>query len=252
MRFLVATLMFAWGLFPVAAIDFRFQSEGYFCENEQALDQFISSYVVQGKPEIHAGCGLIKAGENANLLIVVSDNEKLLGKAIVNGRQPATPVVFFTVVTNPLSLSLVGAEAPAAAPSLKAAPAEPVRMVEPEKEFKTISPRDVRNTPGKWMGRDIRFANVQIYWVDDDDVRILTGANVTLFSLHPLKGDQSVVERFRQNCETEREATSSKCRANVRFSYIRHSEDSPGGLFKRTVLVTTDATIEQPQPRRKR
>lgn len=236
-----------------SAIEFTFQKEGYYCESDKDLNAFISSYVVQGNRIVPAGCGVIQEGGKAKLLIITVDNDKLLGQALIDGRQPATPVVFFTVATTRLALVDADSIGRVLTPSTPVAVRPSEKPVgEPQKEFKTISPRDVRNTPDKWVGRDIRFTNVNVYWVDDEDIRILTGSNLTLFSVRALRGDPRTVEQFKRNCETEREATSPKCRTNVRFSYIRHSEDSPGGLFKRTVLITNDAEIEVSPPRRRR
>jgi hypothetical protein len=110
------------------------------------------------------------------------------------------------------------------------------------REFKRVSPSDVRNTPAKWAGRDIQFSNVQIYWVADDDVRIITNDSVTLFA-STIRGLESDISFLRKNCETEKEALSRLCRANVRFSYNEHSTDQPTGIFKRTVLQSNDVEL---------
>lgn len=114
--------------------------------------------------------------------------------------------------------------------------------------YKRVSSVDVRNSPDKWAGRDIEFRNVSIYWVDDDDVRVLTDSSLTLFARNP-RGSE--VDFFKANCETQAEALASKCRASVRFRYDKHGEDSPGGLAKRTVLVSSDVEIVRAsRPRR--
>lgn len=120
----------------------------------------------------------------------------------------------------------------AAAAPLPAAPAAPAAP----KSYKRIDPADVRATPEKWVNRDLEFATANIYWVADDDLRVLTKDNMTLFGLSPA-GSPEDIAYLKDNCETSKEAQTSKCRVRVRFSYVRHSEDSPGGMFKRTVLV---------------
>lgn len=109
-----------------------------------------------------------------------------------------------------------------------------------DRTFKRVSPNDVRNTPTKWKGRPIEFANVNVYWVGDDDVRILTGTNVTLFATKIRSADRG---HFSNGCETEDEAMSRKCKATVRFVYQDHDEDQPNGLFKRIVLTSDDVEL---------
>lgn len=104
------------------------------------------------------------------------------------------------------------------------------------RSFKRIDPADVKNTPDKWVGRDIEFASVRVYWVADDDLRVLTTDGMTLFGRAPL-GDPADVAYLRENCETSKEADSNKCRVRVRFNYTEHRTDTPGGMFKRTILI---------------
>ena len=118
----------------------------------------------------------------------------------------------------------------------------------PNRNFKSIDPDDVRNTPGKWAGRDIEFASVQVYWVDDNDVRLLTHSALTVFA-KSLTGSLADVAHFRANCETAKESNLPSCRARLRFSYSRHSEDMPTGLRKRTVIVTDNAELIRQGPR---
>ncbi|MET3892805.1 hypothetical protein ABIE41_003881 [Bosea sp. OAE506] len=120
---------------------------------------------------------------------------------------------------------------PAAKPPAAVAPA-PFSA----RTFKRIDPADVKNTPDKWVNRDIEFASVRVYWVADNDLRILTNDSMTLFGRAPL-GDPADVAYLRENCETSKEADTAKCRVRVRFNYTEHRTDMPGGMFKRTVLV---------------
>lgn len=137
---------------------------------------------------------------------------------------------------------------PIAAASRSQSTSEPPRSeVRGSRNAKRVSPGDVRNTPDKWVGRDIEFASTQVYWVADDDVRILTGTNLTLFA-KAVRSDS--LAHYRSECETENEARQTKCRAIVRFTYERHGEDSPNGLFKRTVLVSSDVELIRPSGRR--
>ncbi|PZU95555.1 MAG: hypothetical protein DI527_00675 [Chelatococcus sp.] len=111
------------------------------------------------------------------------------------------------------------------------------------RSFKRVSPNDVRNTPAKWQGRDIEFTNVNVYWVASDDVRILTGTNVTLFATDIRSVEASF---FSSQCETEEEALSRKCRATVRFRYSEFGEDQPNGILKRIVLTSNDVELIKP------
>lgn len=106
--------------------------------------------------------------------------------------------------------------------------------------FKRVSPNDVRNTPAKWQGRDIEFVNVNVYWVANDDVRIITDTNVTLFATDIRSVEASF---FSSQCETQDEALSRKCKATVRFKYDEFGEDQPNGIFKRIVLTSNDVEL---------
>lgn len=126
---------------------------------------------------------------------------------------------------------------------------EPAASTAAPQDFKVVDPNDIRNTPTKWQGRPIQFNNVRVYWVSDTDVRILTNINLTLFAVKVV-GPPEAIQFYKSNCETEREATSQKCRASVRFTYLKHGEDTPSGLMKRTVLISNDVTFVRSQGRR--
>ena len=116
-------------------------------------------------------------------------------------------------------------------PAVAAVPPKPAT-----KTYKRIDVTDVMATPGKWVDRDIEFASANVYWVADDDLRILTSINMTLFG-RAATGTPADLAYLKENCETAKEAQSSKCRIRVRFAYSDHSEDKPNGFSKRTVLV---------------
>lgn len=130
--------------------------------------------------------------------------------------------------------------APPPAPATPArAPASPPEGAE-KRTYKRVSPRDLRNAPDKWQGRDIEFANVQVYWTDDDDVRITANTNVMLLA----RSVSSTDARFlRSECKTELEASMRKCRVTARFRLDRYGEDKPVGILKRTVLVARDVEL---------
>lgn len=73
---------------------------------------------------------------------------------------------------------------PAASANPASAPARPATVTTQAAadEFKLVDPNDVRNTPEKWQGRKIQFNNVRVYWVADNDVRIITNTSLTLFA----------------------------------------------------------------------
>lgn len=114
-----------------------------------------------------------------------------------------------------------------------------------DRVFKVVSPIDVLATPSKWIGRDIEFRNVRTYWVADDDVRFITGTDLTLFG-RSVRGPEAGIKFLRENCETQQEMFMAKCRVNVRFSYQKHGEDTPNGFRKRTVLISDDIEIARP------
>jgi hypothetical protein len=108
-------------------------------------------------------------------------------------------------------------------------------------EFKRVAPADVRNAPEKFQGRSIEFTNVNVYWVAENNVRILTGAGLMLLARNVAENDASAF--FARECGTEDMAVSSRCRATVRFSFDRHDVDNPTGERKRTVLLSWDAEL---------
>ena len=142
-----------------------------------------------------------------------------------------------------------GATNPAVAPEPAAAPAAPkpadlptaaeaIAKADAPRVYKLVSPRDVMATPSKWQRRDIEFRNVNVYWVDDNDVRILTNESLTIFA-RLVKGGEVIKDQ----CETVNQAMSAKCRMTIRFSYYDYVIDQPTGFLNRTALKSFDAEL---------
>jgi hypothetical protein len=231
-----------------AKVEFRFTAAGYYCETEAKLLEFIGSYVGQNRRDVPDDCGLLYPGDDGSLLTLQVENDRLSGRIILREKGKGQPVHFFTVTTY---LAIVAAPASAAPSSPSVAPPAAKKEEPAARSFKVVSPADVRNTPDKWIGRDIQFSRVNVYWVADDDVRFLTGVNLTLFG-EDVRGDAKTITHLKENCETSREANSGKCVVNVKFKYTRHGEDSPGGLYKRTVLSSDDIEVELTARQRRR
>lgn len=132
-----------------------------------------------------------------------------------------------------------------------AAPAAPAPAKPAPKTYKRVDVTDVMATPGKWVDRDIEFASANVYWVADDDLRILTSINMTLFG-RAATGSPADLAYLKENCETAKEAQSAKCRVRVRFAYNRHTEDKPNGFSKRTVLASPTVELVRLQSGRRR
>lgn len=213
-----------------------------YCANKAALDAFsaVELYrTINGMQDLGVpppGCGTIQPGEAGVVSDVTRDGMRIAGMIVLAKFAGGMPVHF-------VALEKAPPEAAPTAPAVAAPP--PVKRV-----FKVVGPEDVRNTPKKWEGRDIRFERVRVYWVADDDVRFLTRANLTLFG-EDVRGDARTIAFLKENCETSREADMAKCVVSVNFRYTRHGEDNPGGLMKRTVLATDDIEVERPAQRRR-
>lgn len=140
----------------------------------------------------------------------------------------------------PTGERVVGVFASLIAAQVKTTPRTPP----PARSFKTVSPTDVRATPAKWVARDLEFSNVRVYWVDDDDVRFLTNASLTVFA-SAVRGDARLVSALKSGCETAKETELARCRVAIRFSYNLHGEDKPNGYLTRTVIETDDVEVIQ-------
>jgi hypothetical protein len=215
----------------------------YACETSDQMKTFFVAMFFGGKAS-DLKCDTIPAGTRFLADNVRRVNGFISGDGVANDFRGGVPFAFFGVAETQ--------ELPAAAPPSPPPPAPPVAAQLPVPEwakpappppppprtFKAISPSDVRATPGKWQGRDIEFRNVYVYWVDDDDIRLVTSDSLTVFAKRVRGGEQ-----LKDKCETAKEALSAKCRATVRFSYHSYDVDQPSGLAKRTVLMTLDAEL---------
>jgi hypothetical protein len=217
----------------------------YACDNSDQMKAFFLAMFFGGKSS-DLKCDTIPAGMRFLGDNVRRVNGFISGDGVANDFRGGLPFAFFGVAeTEEPPAATPPAPAPPVAAQLpvpewaKPAPAPaPAYVPPPPRTFKTISPSDVRATPSKWQGRDIEFRNVYVYWVDDDDIRLVTSDSLTVFAKRVRGGEQ-----LKDKCETAKEALSSKCRAAVRFSYYSYDVDQPSGLAKRTVLMTLDAEL---------
>ncbi len=225
---------FAAGAFVIAATSHSFAQSGVatltvptkgavYCIDPDDIIKMAAGQKANGT------CGVIPGGSKIAAVGVQTTNGITGGYGIVDGINNGKAVAFV----------FSQEDANQAAPEKKA-PFE-------ARTFKRVSPADVEATPDKWKNRDIEFQNVNVYWVSDDDVRFVTSANVTVFA-SDVQGEN--VAFYRDNCETAKEAFSSKCRVTIRFSYAWHGEDNPSSRSTRTVLKTTDIQIQRRGPRR--
>ena len=204
-----------------------------FCENTEHMMKIVMAALVGQKPDKFDSCIVLRGGTK----IAASKVEKMASGAFDLG--------VGTVLDGTLA-GKTGAFLMVAAASEK--PVE--RPTSWGRTFKRISPNEVRNAPTKWEGRDIEFRNVNVYWVDDNDVRFVTDHRVTLFA-RDVRGAHGDREFLKANCETEDEALSRKCLVTVRFKYDEHDVDQPTGIVKRTVLRSADVEVERIQQRRR-
>lgn len=207
-------------------------SGSLFCEDPKIMLQIVMATLMGAKPDNFESCFTLKGGTQiaADKMEQMSDSVRLgIGK-ISDGPSAGKSGAFIMVSET------------------QAKPVE--KPTSWGRTFKRISPNEVRNAPTKWEGRDIEFRNVNVYWVDDNDVRFVTEARVTLFAKE-VRGANADREFLRANCETEDEALSRKCLVTVRFKYDEHDVDQPTGIVKRTVLRSADVEVERiPQRRR--
>jgi hypothetical protein len=215
---------------PATASEFIVGRDGgIYCTSVDDMKRIIVAAAAGTKGVLPGSCKAMPAGQK--IMIVTRDDISdgfIMGLGLIDGVKDP---VFFTAST---------ASGPAAS-TAKARTSE-------GRDFKRVSPADVRNTPTKWEGRDVQFTGVNVYWVDDDDVRIVTKDTVTLFASH-VRGTPADIGFLRENCETEREALSNKCRVNVRFSFASHGTDKPTGMFTRTILRSSDVELIRPSRR---
>ncbi len=216
-------VMMGWASIAAAEVITTGPKGGVFCSDERELLGMILIAAMGDTPPPGKTCSVIKPGA-----VITTDKTTSVNKGMVMGKgdvveNGTTRSGFFTVAIPGPKLTSDG------------------------RTFKRLKPADVRNAPSKWSGRDIEFAGVNVYWVDDDDVRIVTDQRLTIFATEVRGTDRDF---FKQNCETEDEALSRKCKATVRFAYIEFDEDTPTGFIKRTVLKSDDVEIVRPAGRR--
>lgn len=200
---------------------------GFWCLSEEDFAGTVAGKYDASKDKLGPSCRKIASGA----AVEASLAEKKPGLAYGVGRFDGKESMPFLVFQDEAS-----AQQPAATAK---APADV--PFDAKRAFKRVSPADVRNSPDKWQGRPIEFADVQVYWIDDKEVRVLTKTNVTLFLGKYVANDD--MKHFSQECETEAEALSKKCRATVRFVYSKHLEDNPTSSMTRTVLISRDAEL---------
>ena len=224
---------------PDFAAEFTVPSSGaLYCENSDDITKIVveatKAQRTGEKPKLPAGCGMLAPGQVGEIVELKRTDGFIGGRLVVKGVSGGRPIAFFAVDKDESD-------------STKTPPPIPTGP----RAYKVVSPADVRNSPEKWQGRDIEFKRVNVYWVGDDDVRFITRELLTLFAVD-VKGDPDALSFLRENCETEREALSGKCVVSVKLRYFKHSEDNPGGLFKRTVLLSNDLVVERSERRRRR
>lgn len=200
---------------------------GLFCEDAHQLAAYAlaASKGLNPGPEGLSSCFVLAAGTTVDLESQTTFDGVQYGVA--------------TALT-PRGVRVAGGFVAPVAPA--PAPTPPPASWTGVRNYKTVSPEDVRATPKKWSNRYISFKSVQVYWVEDNDVRLLTSASLTLFA-RSVKGDARLVERLKHGCETVREALSRTCRVSVRFAYENFNEDTPTGLVKRTVLEAAEVEL---------
>jgi hypothetical protein len=211
---------------PAVAEVYKLGSQGaLYCETEEKLQAFMIKSLSQSASEADKkGCGVLPPATVGSVGSLFKNGDITTGDISVEGINSGKSVSF--LATQPLEVV-----------SASSSNAKKVDKTDFSGTFKVISPDDVRATPNKWVSRDIEFKNINVYWVDDNDVRFLTSTMLTLFSRN-VSGSAVDIAYLKNNCETSKEATSSKCRVSVKFNYTQHSEDSPNGLSKRTILIS--------------
>jgi hypothetical protein len=215
------------------------QGQGIVCATSAALNKALDNLAAQKTITLPVdGCELAPAGQIIEADDLLRRNQVTSGSGrvvLLSGNKG--DVVYFAVSE--------GDDEPFwnVTPAAAATPIAPPAI--PPKTYKIVSPDDVRASPSKWEGRDIEFKSVKIYWVDDNDVRVLTNSFVALFVINPT-GSQKDLDFFKNNCDTVKSIDRKQCRAHVRFSYESYEIDNPSGLVKRTVLIADDADIRRP------
>jgi hypothetical protein len=212
------------------AADYVFGNKGaIYCETEKDLALIVATSLSKNKdvPSPN-GCGTIPPGAVGSLIELKRVESFVSGAVVIAFVAKGKPVYFLTV-EDEIDKKQIATKTESTDSQIL-------------KNHRIISPRDVRNTPDKWQNRPIEFKSINVYWVDNNDVRFITSESVTLFATD-VSGDENTLKYLKENCETEREAISLKCRVNVKFSYYKSGEDQPSGWAKRTTLISADAIV---------
>lgn len=203
-----------------------------FCEDIDQMKSLLESTIAGKPPEPPSSCTVLKPGVSIETIKIDNYGDSVkVGLGIVADGERAGKIGAFILVSK-------SGQAPSAAP-----PAEP----RGPRTYKTVDALDIRATPGKWKNRDVEVKRVHVYWVEEGDIRVLLGGDVTLF-VKTMNGRDW--QHFKNECETAREAVSGKCLADARFRFYDHDEDKPNGYEKRTILTGTTVELSRVRKRR--
>lgn len=201
---------------------------GWACAESTDKTRMLVRAASEQKKDLPASCRTLAGGMKLEVEGYYDDGDGVaVADATIDGKD---------VMVGVFVAKVAAADAPGAAP-LK------------PRVFKRVSPADVRNSPRKWQGREIEFGSAQVYWVEDNDVRIINEGSVVIFAR---KVGGAEADWFKANCETQEEAFSSKCRATARFTYSGFDEDNPTPVSRRTILASDDVELIRIATQRRR
>lgn len=116
---------------------------------------------------------------------------------------------------------------------------------DPARPYVKIDILDVIAAPQKWMKQDIEISGARVYWVEDNDIRIIADHSTTIFVKFAAGPEKF---HFKKECSALRNAlTDPRCLAVARFSYDQFSVDSPLGTERRFILGGLSAELRQAQ-----
>lgn len=211
MKSLILAVLTSLAVVPAVAEDVTTgQRGGFWCPDETSFEATIAGRHQDRKDGIGSSCELIKP-----TLVIHDAKAVTLVPGGVTGRADFMygPDAFFMAYLDP-------------------------------REFKRVEPTDLMVAPEKWVGRPIELVGVSVYWIDEREVRILTGAQVMVVAGRVTKNQDA--EFFARECATIAEAQTPKCRATVRFVFGRHEvERSHIADVRRRVLLSRDAELIQ-------
>ena len=223
MRHLIFLALFGLAIAPAASQTVvANDAGGFWCATEEDFSKTVRGDFQKTDSQMGPSCRAIAGGTTVKASVSDKKPGMAYGVASFDGKDDVPFLIF--------------QDAEAAG-----SPASPA--LSEKRTFKRVSPVDVRNSPSKWMGRPIEFARVQVYWIDEGEIRVLTDGGLTLFIGKYVQNDD--VKFFAKECETQDEALSPKCRASVRFVYSKHLEDNPTSSMTRTILISRDAELKR-------